>query len=382
MQTLHSVLKRGGLYWDRDVLPAAAFGARFKHVQAAVAQSGDDAWLIFGDVARYGSIAYVTNFMPRVRSALVYVPADGVPVLFANIGKRDVPAAKTLTWVDEVRPFGRLPAEVIAFCKERELTKARIGLTGFDASMPITDWLAIEAALPDIRWQRRDGELAALRASKQDWEIGAIRRAATILDNALAQAPVLMRAGISLRTVIAGIDRVARAGGAEDVRYLVAGGARVGSALRPVDDQPLAAGDTVILYAAIQAQRYWAETARTCVLGEAPNVLRALHDRAACTVAAMAAAAVAGAPVRDLALKAEGIAARCAYGWGNAIGLDSDEAPNIGGDTSERLADGATLALRAILHDNGLGAAVAQTVAVHGGRAVPLNTVPPIIEIT
>ena len=113
MRTLHSVLKHGGLYWDRSVASPGDCEARFRRVQKAVAASGDDAWLIFGDVERSGNIVYVSHFLPRVRSALVFVPRDGAPVLLANIGLRDVPAAKTITWIEEVRVFGRLPKEVI-----------------------------------------------------------------------------------------------------------------------------------------------------------------------------------------------------------------------------------------------------------------------------
>ena len=119
MRTMHSILKHGGLYWDQAVLPAEAYRRRFARVQAAIAASGDDGWLFFGDIARYGCVTYVTNFLPRVRSALVYVPVKGDVVLFANIGKRDVPAAKTITWVEDVRPFGKLPGEVTKKSRQR-----------------------------------------------------------------------------------------------------------------------------------------------------------------------------------------------------------------------------------------------------------------------
>jgi Xaa-Pro aminopeptidase len=381
MLTMHSVLKHGGLYWDREALPAEAYAERFTRIQAAVVASGDAGWFVYGDVARYGCVTYVTNFLPRVRSALAYVPAKGEPVLFANIGKRDVPAAKTITWVEDVRPFGRLPGEVIAFIEAEKLTRARIGHAGIEAAIPVVDWAAIETGVPDVTWQSRDPELSALRAVKEDWEVAAIARAAAIADDALALAPQLIRPGATIREIIAGIDRVARTAGVEDVRYLIASGPQVGVALRPIDDRVLAARDTVLIYAAVEAQRYWAETARTFVIGSAPPALRALHARAVEALDAMREAAGAGVSASDLAAAAAAILPPSPYGFGNAIGLDANEPPVIAGESGDTFADGATLALRAIVHENGMGVAVGQTVVLRSGRAEALNAVAPLVEI-
>ena len=94
MQTLHPVLKRGGLFWDRQLLPEEVFRGRLARVQAAIAASGDAAWLIYGDAQRYGHLAYVTHFLPRLRAALAIVPREGDPTLLAQIGSRDVPASR------------------------------------------------------------------------------------------------------------------------------------------------------------------------------------------------------------------------------------------------------------------------------------------------
>jgi Xaa-Pro aminopeptidase len=381
MLTMHSVLKHGGLYWDREVLPAEAYAQRFARIQAAVVESGDAGWFVYGDVARYGCVTYVTNFLPRVRSALAYVPAKGEPVLFANIGKRDVPAAKTITWVEDVRPFGRLPGEVVAFIEAEKLTRARIGHAGLEDAIPVVDWAAIDTGVPDVTWQSRDPELSVLRAVKEDWEVAAIARAAAIADDALALAPQLIRPGATIREIIAGIDRVARTAGVEDVRYLIASGPQVGVALRPIDDRVLAAGDTVLIYAAVEAQRYWAETARTFVIGSAPAALRALHAQAVEALDAMRETAGGGVSASDLAAVAGAILSSSPYGFGNAIGLDANEPPVIARDSDGAFADGATLALRAIVHENGMGVAVGQTVVLRSGHAEALNAVAPLVEI-
>jgi Xaa-Pro aminopeptidase len=377
MRTLHSVLKHGGLFWDREFTTPEACKRRFRRVQQAVAQSGDEAWLVFGDVQRHGNLVFVSNFLPRVRSALAFVPRDGAPVLLANIGLRDVPAAKTITWVEDVRPFGRLPKELVGLLEQQGLTTARIGACGFDESLPVTEWEAIEKGLPDIHWTSRDSDMQKLRAAKEDWEIAAMRRSTDTATVALAVAPKLLRPGASLRQVIAAIDLEARRQGAEDARYLIGIG---GGHLRPVDDRTLAAGDVVTLYMTIEAQRYWAEAARTFVLGSADHRLRTLFDRGEQALAAMGAMTRAGSTAADVARAAkatlanDGLAAAAqVYGLGNGIGLDSEEGPIVDEAAGERLAENATLATRIVLQSEGMGIALSQTLVAHAHGSQPIT---------
>src|SRR4051812_16600918 len=105
MRMMHQVLKRGVMIWDRAQLPAASFEARLARVQAAIAAAGQDAWWVYGDAERYGDLAYLTHYLPRTRGGLVLVPREGPPSLLVSFAARDIPAAKTLTWVEDVRPF-------------------------------------------------------------------------------------------------------------------------------------------------------------------------------------------------------------------------------------------------------------------------------------
>src|SRR5829696_6776291 len=128
MQTLHSVLKRGGLVWVQDDVPPALFPPRLGRVQQAIRDAGHDAWLVYGDAYRYGDLAYLSHFLPRVRGALLLIPAAGEPTLLVAVGSRDIPAAKSLTCTDDVRPYTRLPGEAIKLIRERDLADKRIGL--------------------------------------------------------------------------------------------------------------------------------------------------------------------------------------------------------------------------------------------------------------
>ena len=82
------MIKRGGLYWDRDTSRPKPSAAAWR-VQAAIKEAGDEAWVMYGDSQRYGPVAYMGHFLPRARSALVLVPREGPPVMLASVGARD-----------------------------------------------------------------------------------------------------------------------------------------------------------------------------------------------------------------------------------------------------------------------------------------------------
>ena len=188
-----------------------------------------------------------------------------------------------------------------------------------------------------------------------------------------------------MREVAAELDREIRRKAAEDVRILCASGGQVGTALRPPDDRKLAKGDVVMLFIAAEIQRYWAEGARTYVLG-APNAeLLALAGKVGEALGAMRASARAGASVAQLFAaasdKLNGLADSAAlYGLGHGIGLDADEAPIIDRTATGKLQPDSTLGLHLIVHAGSLGIAVGQTVVARGEQGESLNDAAPLIE--
>jgi Xaa-Pro aminopeptidase len=385
MRTLHSVLKHGGLFWDQDLLPTDAYAARYARIQAAMGESGDDAWLVFGDVALYGNLTYITNFLPRVRSAMAYLPREGAPILYASVGLRDIPSAKSLTWVEEMRVFGRVPSTIAEFIADEGLERSRIGLVGFDESMPIAEWDAVAEALPNVDWQPRPGGFNQLRAQKDEMEIGVMRAAAGVAQTALEGAPGVLKPGATMRHALAQLDGAARRLGAEDVRILAASGPQSGIGLRPIDDRILDDGDTVLIHFAVEHQRYWAEVARTYVVGTGQDAVHRLHARAEAALDAMESTATAGSTIGAIAAAARDaigdadLAARAeAYGFAHGIGLDAEEFPLIRSHDHAPIAAGTTLALRAILHGEENGAAAGKTVLVGAGAAESLTQTLPL----
>ena len=387
MRTMHPVLKRGGLFWDETLLPRALYAERFDRIRALIAASGDDAWLVYGDVERYGDVAYFSNFLPRTRSTLALVPREGEPAILISVGQRDVPAAKLLTWVDDVRPFSDLAARTIALIREKGLAKARFGLVGVEEYMSLGEWSEIEKTLDEAQWHNRTTAMSSLREVKDRWEIGALRRSAAALADAFAIVPQEIGAGMTTRQLTAAVDRELRRGAAEDVRILVGGSFPGGDSLRPGGDWVLRDGDSVTLYAAGEVQRYWAAAARTFVLGPASTALRELAGRAHAALAAMRKAAVPGAKAAAIAAAADAHladrdlhASATAHGLGHGIGLDPEEAPRIATGSDHRIRAGASLALQVIGRSAGQSIAFGDMILVGAEGSESLTGSAALIE--
>jgi Xaa-Pro aminopeptidase len=386
MQTLHTVLKRGGLVWVQDDVPPSVFPPRLARVQEAVAAAGHDAWLVYGDAYRYGDVAYLTHFLPRVRGVLLLVPRAGEPTLLVAVGSRDIPAAKTLTCVEDVRPYTRLPGDAVKLIRERGLADKRLGLVGVEELMAVGDWEQIQADLPDARWEPAGDALARLRAAKEPTELAVLRQAAAIVQDALHAAAEALRPGLTERELLAVVDRAMRRARAEDARCLIASGPRASLSLRPPDDRALEPGDVVLLHLAAEYQRYWAESGQTFALGAADADTRALADAAQRAVEAMARAARPGIPASALAdaaqsaladvqplLSTQHSALSASYGLGHGVGLDVEEPPAVRPGEAAPLSAGRVLALHVVLHGrDGRGALAEQTIVLDADGARPL----------
>jgi Xaa-Pro aminopeptidase len=372
MLTLHSVLKSGAQYADWDAFPPQVFSERLARVRAAVAASGDDAWLVYGDAQHDGDLAFLTHFPTRQRGSLLLLRPSGEPVLLAAVGSRDIPASKLLTFVSDMRPYSRLVDALPKLLAAEGLDAARIGLVAVRDALAIAEWDALRHALPNVTWAFRDDAFAPLRRIADPVLAAGVARAAAVAEAGLHRAAEVIVPGAVLRAAAAEIERTLRRAAAEDVRILV-GSARGGGVLHPPDDRRLANDDGVLVFVAVVVQRCWAEAGRTLLLGSPPEPVRALERRADAAVDAMAAALGPGETAGALwdaaarVLDAAQLRSAGAYGLGHGIGLDADEAPAILPGSTETFGGCAGIALHAVVRNDDGGALAARTLA--GPRA-------------
>lgn len=364
METLHTVLKHGAMYSDWEAFPPSVFAERVERTKRAIGEAGDDAWIIYGDAQHYGELAYLTHFLPRLRSSLVLIAQDREPVVLTCVGSRDIPAMQVLTPVRDIRPYWRLPEAMPKFIAEEGLAAGRIGLVGIRESMPIGEWNAIRSALPTVKWTFRDPEFAKVRRP-DDVTAKGIAVAKSVVDEGLRAAQQYFHEGMTLRTASAEVERVVRKLAAEDVRILVGSQSGAQGHLRPPDDAPVVEGYPVSLFLACEVQRCWAEAAVTIAPGSGSSKDRILSETAERALAAMIGVVTPEAKaeaVWNAAMQTidEPELRSCAgeYGLGHGIGLDEYEKPEIAKNVTDDFTSCAGVALHVVLKSGGaLGAA-------------------------
>lgn len=359
----HSVLKRGCSTWDPAQVPQAEFQARLDAVRKEMARRELDALVIYGDNYSFADLCYLTNYFPKVRGGIGVVPRDGAISLLLNIGSRDVPFAKTLTWVEDVRASNQVGADGAKLLKEKGFEKAKIGLMDSGLGFPLPQLEEMKGALPNVSWQACDAMIVPQRLVKTARELGAMREAGHLLNYICNGARAFIKPGRKEYEIIADIDRLARDKGAEDIRIL-AGERRLNP---PSFKQSANLGNHWAVYLAVQHERYWAEAGRTFILS-ADTKMQDAYGKAQEIVAQMAGQLKPGgavAAIDESARRALGefYATASVYGLANGIGLNQWEAPFLNEDDARQvgavsvgataLNENMTLALRVTFETEG-----------------------------
>ena len=359
----HSVLKRGCSTWNPNEVPRAEFESRLAAARKAMAERGLDALVIYGDNYSFADLCYLTNYFPKVRGGIAVVPRDGALSLLLNIGSRDIPFAKTLTWVDDVRASNQVGGAGAELVKEKGFAKARIGLVDSGRGFPLPQLEEMKRALPDVRWTDENVLFEPMRLKKSVLEVHAMREAGRVLRGVVDGAAKFIQPGRKEYEIVADIDRLARDAGAEDIRIL-AGERRLQP---PSFKQSAEVGNHWAVYLSVQHERYWAEAGRTYILsGDAK--LQGAYRKAQDIVAGMTAELTPGNPIAAVDNAArrqlgEFYAGAAVYGLGNGLGLNQWEAPFLNESDAREvgarsvgakvLAENMALALRVVFESEG-----------------------------
>jgi Xaa-Pro aminopeptidase len=359
----HSVLKRGCSTWDEQRMPEEEFQSRLDAARREMARQDADALVIYGDNYSFADLCYLTNYFPKVRGGIAIVPRHGAISLLLNIGSRDVPFAKTLTWVEDVRASNQVGRDGAELLKEKGFARAKVGLVDSGQGFPLPQLEEMKSALPQVEWKACHALFLAMRLQKNARELAAMREAGRVLHAICAGAGDLMKQGRREYEVIADIDRFARSKGVEDIRIL-AGEKRLQP---PSFKQSANLGEHWAVYLAVQHERYWVEAGRTYFLaGDAK--LQVAYQKAQEIVARMAAQLtpeIAVAAIEETARKQLGefYTTASVYGLGHGIGLNQWEAPFINESDAREvgapsvgattLDENMTLALRVVIETEG-----------------------------
>ncbi|MBW1736654.1 MAG: M24 family metallopeptidase [Deltaproteobacteria bacterium] len=265
MDTLQPTLRNGRLIWDRINMPTDEFQSRIDVLKSKMEEENIDLVLAYGHAFDHSdNVSYLSNYVIRLpRGALVGIPRNGEPVLFFEGAPRGLPSAKTITWIEDVRPCKDVARACAAYIKEKALMPSTMGLVALHQWMPHHQLAFLLDALKDCRIVKADPIMNAMRAVKSPKECDQIRRASRAVSRVFRTITETSLPGLNERTLEATLYRAARLEGAEDVRLLLGRPQDGDWAFRPAEDLPLKTEETVILYLALVFERYWSEGIRT-----------------------------------------------------------------------------------------------------------------------
>ena len=363
MQTMHPTLLVGPADWDPKQMPREEFNERLAALWRDHPNAGGA--VVYGNSSAHAALAYLTNFTPKLEAALAFIPRHGEAQLLIGGGVNMVPAAKPLTFVENLAPLRE--AAKAAATWARTLAAGDIIMIGGDA-MPTGMHNAFDQALgADRGIQTADASLQARMTTKRPRELHALRTACATLDAAAQALRAASRNRKSVTDCILLAEHAALQRGAQDVRSLFS--LDDGRTLRPFDI-PLAEGrDGLQVYLAVRQSGYWVDGfVRVTPVGDA------LQEKIGGILDAMTAAAKPGLSCRDFVKIAD--AERGSFQlhplagnvFGNSIGLALDEPPILARDSNARLEAGAVYSLRTgLLDETGAGAISSAIVAMTAG---------------
>jgi Xaa-Pro aminopeptidase len=346
----HSVLKRGCSTWDKERMPEEEYQRRLESVRQQMARQGLDALVIYGDNYNYADLCYITNYFPKVRGGIGIIPRGGPISLLLNIGSRDVPFAKSLTWVDDVRASGQVGRDGAEILKQKGFGQAKVGLMDSGKGFPLPQLEEMKESLPQVEWQPSHSMLQQMRLQKSARELAALREAGRVINEICDEAREFIKQGRKEYEIVADIDRLARDKGAEDIRIL-AGERR----MRPPSFRMTTnVGNHWAVYLALQHERYWAEVGRTYTLSSEPK-LQSAYQKAQEIVAQMAMQLKPTNSIKAIGETArrqlgEFYATASVYGLGNGIGLNQWEEPFLSEDEARQVGSLSTGA--SVLNEN------------------------------
>jgi Xaa-Pro aminopeptidase len=343
--------------WNPSHMSREEFSARAAALWRAIPSA--TCAIVYGDRVNHAELADLTHFTPKLEAALALIPRVGAPQLLVGGGANMLPAAKPLTFIDDLRPLRDVGQTVAQWVRAQRGSPALIG----GAAMPYALHQEIMRALERPIEDRTD-ELRALMRRKSERELAAVRDACVTLQAAMVAISEAQAARASATAAILAGERAANRRGAQDVRTLFS--LDHGRTLRPFETLGEHPVDPLQIYVAVRQCGYWAEgfaafsASPNACTQRARDVLRSAVERmqAGERCSELARAIAQAAQPFDL----HPVTARVA---GNAIGLALEELPFIAAESEDSLEPDGVYSLRVGLSHGREHAIVSAMVAVH-----------------
>jgi Xaa-Pro aminopeptidase len=333
MRTMQPCVTIGSYTWAQDRLPNDEFSLRLDESRRAMAQHGWRAVLAYGDVREHAALAYLSNFIPRVRWGMALLPRDGDARLLCAMSTRDLPAMRTLTWIADVRS-GMGPEWEKAFDPWFERFNgdqpAPFGTLGFDLMAPVLHDAVRRSLGERFVLQRADDLVAVPPQRKRPRELTLLRACCKLVqDAAQVLADSWRQKSGEPETAALDAERFARSRAAQDVRTLIS--LDGGRTLVPFQGRFEKTAGPLVGYLAVKLMGYWSDLFVTVDEGEPSPARRRVETGLDALIATMRPGLRAGElhAKAIVALAPWPLHPALSHSVGHGIGLSLNEAPEL-----------------------------------------------------
>jgi Xaa-Pro aminopeptidase len=354
---MNPTLLVGPADWDPARMPRQEFSAPAAALWRALPSASGV--IVYGDRVNHAELAYLTHFTPKLEAALALIPRTGAPQLLVGGGANMLPAAKPLTFIEDLRPLRNVGQTLAQWARAQGSLPVLIG----GACMPYALHQEIMRAFGGPIEDGTD-ELRALMRRKSARELAALRETCVTLQAAMVAISEAQAAGADATAAILAGERTANRRAAQDVRTLFS--LDGGRTLRPFETLVEHPVDPLQIYVAVRQFGYWAEG--FAAFSASPN---ACAQRASAVLRSAVERMQAGERCSEIARSIAqavdpfDLHPVTARGIGNGIGLALEESPLIAAESEDRLEHGEVYSLRVGLSDGRDHAIVSAMVAVH-----------------
>ena len=361
MYSFITTLRRGRNVWDPVNMPAGEYQQRVETLKEKMKKEGIDALLVCGDAwLDYAPSAYLSNQYVGMGMSITLVPRQGEVASLTWGSMRGFQYTQDITWIRNWGASADMNTSCVKYLEQVGLFPSTVGFAGVRRLMPYQQLQSLINELDGCKIVDADHIIDEMRLVKSAREVDQVHRAARIVSGVFDAAVRTPPSDMKALNFDAALDREARLAGAEDVKQLYARPAEANWTLGAVEDIAFSSGETVIVYLAVEFERYWAETVRTFVVE--PGVLREVRSDALDRVCEQVLAKMKpGKKVSEFYKEAAAEVDKnpdCCiteYGLGNGVGLWVDESPTLSEEDPGTLQAGMCLALRLTIKDKDKG---------------------------
>ena len=244
-------LPTGPYDWHDCVTSCETYHQRLGSLRAVMRDQGVTHCVVHGNGFDHATLAWLSNFTPKLGPALMLVSLSGLPRLLFSGGPTMKPSAKRLTWIEDVSALRDMGKDVAAW-----LDGSEAGCLGIVAgtAMLLGDWHSLEK-VAGSGLIALDEQVDEFRL-RTDEEVDAVRASAGVLQKTAEHIFRTAREGAGLHQTVIDGERLAYRSGAQDVRLRIA--RKPWGKPVTLPDMPMAISGSLPVALAVRYQGYWA----------------------------------------------------------------------------------------------------------------------------